>query len=81
MMVSKCHFHSAIFLFVHYIGVTLNFDSIDPVSEEAGVVTVCVRVENSQLLQRSITVQLSTIQGTASGMKARNNKLMQGFFL
>ncbi|XP_019849169.1 PREDICTED: extracellular matrix protein 3-like isoform X2 [Amphimedon queenslandica] len=47
-------------------GITLNFESVPPVSEEAQFVTVCVRAQNSQFLQRSVEVLLNTIEGSAA---------------
>ena len=45
----------------------MNFESVSPVSEEAGFITVCVRAQESQFLERSIVILLNTMQGSASG--------------
>ena len=42
------------------------FVRLSPVSEEAAVVPICVRPQQSQRLQISVDIILNTIEGTAT---------------
>ena len=48
------------------IGFTRESDMVEEDVDNA--ITICVEVKNNGMLEKSITVQLNTVDGTATGM-------------
>ena len=60
--------YSIPYLYIFHTGLSIGFEqAVYSVSEEAGQLLACVEVLNALQLTRNVSVQISTIDGTATG--------------